>query len=97
MPFNSLDEANAYEIETKQKILESTQKIAELTQQLDSQKTVIEEKDNSIKNKDEIIHNLKLKNYDLLEQVSYKSENKKENQKSQEPLMTYNEFINKLL
>ena len=90
MSFENLEQANDYQ-------LKAEKEIADLKQQLESQKSVLSEKDETIKSYDEQVKKLKIKNYELFEQVSSNPEQNKPNPQDTQPKMSYQEFLNKVL
>lgn len=90
MAFENLEQANDYQ-------LKAEKEIADLKQQLESQKSVLTEKDETIKSYDEQVKKLKIKNYELFEQVSSNPEQNKSNPQDTQPKMSYQEFLNKVL
>lgn len=90
MTFENLEQANDYQ-------LKAEKEIADLKQQLESQKIVLSEKDETIKSYDEQVKKLKIKNYELFEQVSTNPEQNKPKSQDNQPKMTYQEFLNKVL
>ena len=90
MSFENLEQANDYQ-------LKAEKEIADLKQQLESQKSVLLEKDETIKSYDEQVKKLKIKNYELFEQVSTNPEQNKPNSQDAQPKMSYQEFLNKVL
>lgn len=90
MAFENLEQANDYQ-------LKAEKEIADLKQQLESQKSVLSEKDETIKSYDEQVKKLKIKNYELFEQVSSNPEQNKSNPQDTQPKMSYQEFLNKVL
>lgn len=90
MGFENLEQANDYQ-------LKAEKEIADLKQQLESQKSVLSEKDETIKSYDEQVKKLKIKNYELFEQVSSNPEQNKHNPQDTQPKMSYHEFLNKVL
>ena len=90
MAFENLEQANDYQ-------LKAEKEIADLKQQLESQKSVLSEKDEAIKSYDEQVKKLKIKNYELFEQVSSNPEQNKPNPQDTQPKMSYQEFLNKVL
>ena len=90
MAFENLEQANDYQ-------LKAEKEIADLKQQLESQKSVLSEKDETIKSYDEQVKKLKIKNYELFEQVSSNPEQNKSNPQDAQPKMSYQEFLNKVL
>ena len=90
MAFESIEQANDYQ-------LKAEKEIADLKQQLESQKSVLSEKDETIKSYDEQVKKLKIKNYELFEQVSTNPEQNKPKSHDDKPKMSYQEFLNKVL
>lgn len=90
MAFESIEQANDYQ-------LKAEKEIADLKQQLESQKSVLSEKDETIKSYDEQVKKLKIKNYELFEQVSSNPEQNKLKSHDDKPKMSYQEFLNKVL
>ena len=90
MSFENLEQANDYQ-------LKAEKEIADLKQQLESQKSVLSEKDETIKSYDEQVKKLKIKNYELFEQVSSNPEQNKSKPQDSHPKMSYQEFLNKVL
>ena len=90
MTFENLEQANEYQEKAEKEL-------ADLRQQLESQKTVLLEKDETIKSYDEQVKNLKIKNYELFEQVSSNPEQIKPKSQDDKPKMSYQEFLNKVL
>lgn len=90
MTFENLEQANEYQVNAEKEI-------ANLKQQLESQKTVLTEKDETIKSYDEQVKKLKIKNYELFEQVSSNPEQNKPKSQDDKPKMSYQEFLNKVL
>lgn len=90
MAFENLEQANDYQ-------LKAEKEIADLKQQLESQKSVLSEKDETIKSYDEQVKKLKIKNYELFEQVSSNPEQNKAKPHDTQPKMSYQEFLNKVL
>lgn len=90
MSFENLEQANDYQ-------LKAEKEIADLKQQLESQKSVLSEKDETIKSYDEQVKKLKIKNYELFEQVSSNPEQNKGKPQYTQPKMSYQEFLNKVL
>lgn len=90
MAFESIEQANDY-------LLKAEKEIADLKQQLESQKSVLSEKDETIKSYDEQVKKLKIKNYELFEQVSSNPEQNKPKSHDDKPKMSYQEFLNKVL
>ena len=90
MPFENLEEANSYE-------LKAEKEIEDLKQRLESQKLVLSEKDETIKLYDEQVKKLKIKNYELFEQVSSSPEQNQPKSQDAQPKMSYQEFLNKVL
>ena len=90
MTFENLEQANEYQEKAEKKI-------ADLKQQLESQKIVLIEKDETIKSYDEQVKKLKIKNYELFEQVSTNPEQNKPKPQDDKPKMSYQEFLNKVL
>lgn len=90
MAFESIEQANDYQ-------LKAEKEIADLKQQLESQKSVLSEKDETIKSYDEQVKKLKIKNYELFEQVSSNPEQNKSKPQDDKPKMSYHEFLNKVL
>lgn len=90
MTFENLEQANDYH-------LKAEKEIADLKQQLESQKSVLSEKDETIKSYDEQVKKLKIKNYELFEQVSSNPEQNKAKPQDTQPKMSYQEFLNKVL
>ena len=90
MAFENLEQANEYQEKAEKEI-------ADLKQQLESQKTVLTEKDEVINSYDEQVKKLKIKNYELFEQVSTNPEQNKPKPQDDKPKMSYQEFLNKVL
>ena len=90
MAFESIEQANEYQEKAEKEI-------ADLKQQLESQKTVLTEKDEVINSYDEQVKKLKIKNYELFEQVSTNPEQNKPKPQDDKPKMSYQEFLNKVL
>ena len=90
MTFENLEQANEYQEKAEKEI-------ADLKQQLESQKTVLIEKDETIKSYDEQVKKLKIKNYELFEQVSSSPEQNKSKPQDYKSKMSYQEFLNKVL
>ena len=90
MAFENLEQANDYQ-------LKAEKEIADLKQQLESQKSVLSEKDETIKSYDEQVKKLKIKNYELFEQVSSNPEQNQSKPQDIQPKMSYQEFLNKVL
>lgn len=90
MSFENLEQANEYQEKVEKEL-------ADLKQQLESQKTVLSEKDETIKSYVEQVKNLKIKNYELFEQVSTNPEQNKPKPQDDNPKMSYHEFLNKVL
>ena len=90
MSFENLEQANEYQEKAEKEI-------ADLKQQLESQKTVVTEKDETIKSYDEQVKKLKIKNYELFEQVSSNPEQNQSKPQDNKPKMSYQEFLNKVL
>ena len=90
MAFENLEQANDYQEKAEKEI-------ADLKQQLESQKTVLTEKDEAIKSYDEQVKKLKIKNYELFEQVSSNPEQNKPKPQDNAPKMSFQEFLNKVL
>ena len=90
MTFENLEQANEYQEKAEKEI-------ADLKQQLESQKTVLTEKDEVINSYDEQVKKLKIKNYELFEQVSTNPEQNKPKPQDDKPKMSYQEFLNKVL
>ena len=90
MSFENLDQANEYQEKVEKEL-------ADLRQQLESQKTVLLEKDETIKSYDEQVKKLKIKNYELFEQVSSNPEQNQPKLQDDKPKMSYQEFLNKVL
>ena len=90
MSFENLEQANDYQEKAEKEI-------ADLKQQLESQKTVLTEKDEAIKSYDEQVKKLKIKNYELFEQVSSNPEQNKPKPQDDKSKMSYQEFLNKVL
>ena len=90
MTFENLEQANEYQEKAEKEI-------ADLRQQLESQKIVLIEKDETIKSYDEQVKKLKIKNYELFEQVSTNPEQNKPKPQDDKPKMSYQEFLNKVL
>ena len=90
MTFENLEQANDYQEKAEKEI-------ADLKQQLDSQKSVLTEKDELIKSYDEQVKKLKIKNYELFEQVTSNPEQNKSKPQDDKPKMSYQEFLNKVL
>ena len=90
MSFENLEQANEYQEKAEKEI-------ADLKQQLESQKTVLTEKDETIKLYDEQVKKLKIKNYELFEQVSSNPEQNKPKSQDTQPKMSFQEFLNKVL
>ena len=90
MTFENLEQANEYQEKAEKEL-------ADLRQQLESQKTVLSEKDETIKSYDEQVKKLKIKNYELFEQVSTNPEQNKPKPQDDKPKMSYQEFLNKVL
>ena len=90
MAFENLEQANEYQEKAEKEI-------ANLKQQLENQKTVLTEKDEVINSYDEQVKKLKIKNYELFEQVSSNPEQNKAKPQDDKPKMSYQEFLNKVL
>ena len=90
MTFENLEQANEYQEKAEKEI-------ADLKQQLESQKTVLTEKDEVINSYDEQVKKLKIKNYELFEQVSSNPEQNQPKLQDDKPKMSYQEFLNKVL
>ncbi|MGM9543347.1 MAG: hypothetical protein ACI3T9_00035 [Romboutsia timonensis] len=90
MAFESIEEANEYQVKVEKQL-------ADLKQQLESQKSVLSEKDETIKSYDEQVKKLKIKNYELFEQVSSNPVQDKQKPQDDKPKMSYQEFLNKVL
>ena len=90
MSFENLEQANDYQ-------LKAEKEIADLKQQLESQKSVLSEKDETIKLYDDQIKKLKIKNYELFEQVSSSPEQNQPKPQEAQSKMSYQEFLNKVL
>ena len=90
MTFENLEQANEYQEKAEKEI-------ADLKQQLESQKSVLSEKDETIKSYDEQVKKLKIKNYELFEQVSSSPEQINPKSQDDKPKMSYQEFLNKVL
>ena len=90
MSFENLEQANEYQEKVEKEL-------ADLRQQLESQKSVLLEKDEAIKSYDEQVKKLKIKNYELFEQVSSNPEQNKPKPQDNKPKMSYQEFLNKVL
>ena len=90
MSFENLDQANEYQEKVEKEL-------ADLRQQLESQKSVLSEKDETIKSYDEQVKKLKIKNYELFEQVSTNPEQNQPKPQDNKPKMSYQEFLNKVL
>lgn len=90
MSFENLEQANDYQ-------LKAEKEIADLKQQLESQKSVLSEKDETIKSYDEQVKKLKIKNYELFEQVSSNPDQNKSKPQDSQSKMSYQEFLNKVL
>ena len=90
MSFESLEQANEYQEKAEKEL-------ADLRQQLESQKTVLSEKDETIKSYDEQVKKLKIKNYELFEQVTSNPEQNRPKSQDTQPKMSFQEFLNKVL
>lgn len=66
MAFETIEQANEYELKAKKEI-------AELKQQLENQKTVLSEKEETEQKLSKEIERLKIKNYEFFEQISNQS------------------------
>lgn len=89
MAFKDLQEAEQYKIDTDKKM-------TELQQQLDNQKVVIDDKSKSIDEYKAEVNRLKSKNWELFEQISMVPPEEKSKSQNNPP-MSYNEFLNKIL
>lgn len=69
MAFETIEQANEFEIK-------ANKEIAELKQQLENQKTVLTQKEESEKELSKEIERLKIKNYEFFEQISNQNTNK---------------------
>ena len=90
MEFKTIEEAKEYvnKIEAENKNLNDL---------LENQKVVMSEKEKNITSLNEEINRLKIKNYELFEQVSSNPEQNKSKPQDSHPKMSYQEFLNKVL
>lgn len=89
MTFENLEQANEYQEKAEKEI-------ADLKQQLESQKTVLTEKDETIKSYDEQVKKLKIKNYELFEQVTNNSQSNQDKHEEDENEVTFDDIISKI-
>ena len=86
MTFENLEQANEYQEKAEKEI-------ADLKQQLENQKTVLSEKDETIKSYDEQVKKLKIKNYELFEQIPVTGQTKTDPPKKDETEIDINYLL----
>ena len=89
MAFETIEQANEFE-------LKANKEIAELKQQIENQKALISEKETNVNDLSKEVDRLKIKNYEYFEQLSSQPTNLENNSKSHDNEYTLSDLINDL-